>query len=311
MNQFVVGVASLKEGSTIVVSSIAGDVTHVLYSGFHPIGETLGTFSAPVNEIATERGELQRELNSAKLALVRANERFYAAGAERNQLRARAEWLQRMHTLHRAVEMLYVVDGYQVTICWDGDPISPDYHGETLELAIDKAMAEFDAEARPKWVSRDGDPHQMAEELAAARMEAAQFNGFDISKLPPILISCVAKLWPGSNGLFWDLALEKMPERIEHLLARPSAIGAEPTAESVRLTWMAKNQVAIEEMVIAAAGGDRPLWYIAERFARRGHRAPAQASSPRRVYGESEVSIEAAIDNAMERQAAGNEPYYA
>lgn len=31
---------------------------------------------------------LQRELNSAKLALVRANERFYAAGADRDQARA-------------------------------------------------------------------------------------------------------------------------------------------------------------------------------------------------------------------------------
>lgn len=48
----------------------------------------------------------------------------------------------------------------------------------------------------------------------------ALFNGFDIAKLPPILISCVAKLWPGSNGLFWEIALEKMPERIEHLMAK-------------------------------------------------------------------------------------------
>lgn len=87
----------------------------------------------------------------------------------------------------------------------------------------------------------------------------------------------------------------------------PTMASAPPMS---RLQWMAKNQVAIEEMTIAGAGGDRPLWYIAERFARRGYRAPAQAASPRRVYGESEVSIEAAIDDAMARQAAGQEPYY-
>lgn len=51
----------------------------------------------------------------------------------------------------------------------------------------------------------------------------ALFNGFDVTQLPPILISCVAKLWPGSNGLFWEVALEKMPERIEHLMARATA----------------------------------------------------------------------------------------
>jgi hypothetical protein len=81
----------------------------------------------------------------------------------------RAAWLQNMHTLHRTVEMLYVVDGYQVTLCWDGTPISPDYHGETLALAIDKAMAEFDSEARPKWIGRRGDPALIEEQLAVAR----------------------------------------------------------------------------------------------------------------------------------------------
>lgn len=85
-----------------------------------------------------------------------------------DQLAARIDWLQRMHTLHRSVEMLYVVDGYQVTVCWDGDPISTGYHGETLAAAIDKAMAEFNAWAKPKWVSRQGDPSDLAEQLATA-----------------------------------------------------------------------------------------------------------------------------------------------
>jgi len=87
---------------------------------------------------------------------------------------ARIDWLQRMHTLHRAVEMLYVVDGYHVTLTWEGTPISPDYHGETLDAAIDKAMAEFDAEARPKWIGREGEPALIEEQLAKARALLAE-----------------------------------------------------------------------------------------------------------------------------------------
>lgn len=77
----------------------------------------------------------------------------------------------------------------------------------------------FDAGAR--WA--------VAQPQAAAQADdaRAQFNGFDITKLPPILISCVAKLWPGSNGLFWESALEKMPERIEQLMRK---LAAAPTA---------------------------------------------------------------------------------
>lgn len=33
------------------------------------------------------------------------------------------EWLQRWHTLHYRVEMLYVVDGYEVTITYDDTPV--------------------------------------------------------------------------------------------------------------------------------------------------------------------------------------------
>jgi len=91
-----------------------------------------------------------------------------AYGKELAAARTRADWLQRMHTLHRAVEMLYVVDGYHVTLTWDGTPISSDYHGETLDAAIDKAMLEFDAEARPKWIGRKGEPALIEDQLATA-----------------------------------------------------------------------------------------------------------------------------------------------
>lgn len=52
-------------------------------------------------------------------------------------------WLEEMHTLHRGVEILYVVIGYEVTITRDDSPISPKYFGETLSEALNKAISEF------------------------------------------------------------------------------------------------------------------------------------------------------------------------
>jgi len=49
------------------------------------------------------------------------------------------EWIERHTTLHTTVSMLYVVDGYEVTLLWDGNPISPVFHGETLLEALNAA----------------------------------------------------------------------------------------------------------------------------------------------------------------------------
>lgn len=55
--------------------------------------------------------------------------------------KARLDWLQAQHTLHRAVEVLYVVDGYELTVTYDGNPITGyRYHGDTLRAAIDLAI---------------------------------------------------------------------------------------------------------------------------------------------------------------------------
>lgn len=62
------------------------------------------------------------------------------------------EWLERANTLHRQVDMLYVVDGFQVTLLWDGLPIAQDFHGATLELALGAAMHGFDLDAPPCFV---------------------------------------------------------------------------------------------------------------------------------------------------------------
>jgi hypothetical protein len=55
----------------------------------------------------------------------------------------RLEWLEKHSTLHTSVEILYVVDGYEVTVVnEDGiTDMSPRFHGATLAEAIDKAIA--------------------------------------------------------------------------------------------------------------------------------------------------------------------------
>lgn len=50
------------------------------------------------------------------------------------------EWLESMHTLHGAVEILYVVDGYQIQRTYDdsdvGDPIKENSLSECIDSAI-------------------------------------------------------------------------------------------------------------------------------------------------------------------------------
>ena len=55
---------------------------------------------------------------------------------------ARLNWMEKNHTLHRCVEILYVVDGYEVQITHDDFPVGPAYSGETMRAAIDAAMAD-------------------------------------------------------------------------------------------------------------------------------------------------------------------------
>lgn len=49
------------------------------------------------------------------------------------------EWLEDNHTLHKAVEALYVVDGYEVSITYDGNVIKGPFRAETLREAYIKA----------------------------------------------------------------------------------------------------------------------------------------------------------------------------
>ena len=53
------------------------------------------------------------------------------------------KWLEDNHPLHTSVEILYVVDGYEVTVMHENGvtPLSKTYRGETLLTAIDQARS--------------------------------------------------------------------------------------------------------------------------------------------------------------------------
>jgi hypothetical protein len=93
------------------------------------------------------------------------------AGYDYDALAAQIEWIQEVNTLHRQVEILYVVDGYEVTIEWDGVAISPDFHGETVSDAIEKAMAGFDLAAAPKWVGGERSVQEPVDRQLAAAVD--------------------------------------------------------------------------------------------------------------------------------------------
>lgn len=54
----------------------------------------------------------------------------------------RLDWFEAQHTLHKSLEVLYVVDGYELSlIAEDGDVVLATFKGETLREAIDQAMS--------------------------------------------------------------------------------------------------------------------------------------------------------------------------
>lgn len=66
------------------------------------------------------------------------------------------DWLESMHTLHVSVQGLYVVDGYEVSIYYDDNPVYT-FHGKTLFDAFKSAMAvTYDTDSR-KFVIGDQD----------------------------------------------------------------------------------------------------------------------------------------------------------
>ena len=50
------------------------------------------------------------------------------------------DYLQRHHTLHKKVDFLYVIDGYEAVVTWDDEPMSPVFKGSTLRDALEEMM---------------------------------------------------------------------------------------------------------------------------------------------------------------------------
>lgn len=113
-----------------------------------------------------------------------------------------------------------------------------------------------------------------------------------------------------------DVEIADVVEAVDRLQRAHETAQAEralfqPPQHHTRLEWLTFHSAAIEAMTSYRSGGDVPFWYVTERQPEPGADAPNSAAMGRcRVFGESEVSIEDAIDNAMERLAAGKEPYY-
>jgi len=54
------------------------------------------------------------------------------------------DYLERHHTLHKKIDFLYVVDGYQATVTWDDEPISQAYKGASIREALNELMQSGD-----------------------------------------------------------------------------------------------------------------------------------------------------------------------
>ncbi len=107
-----------------------------LLTNFHyAILDSLG--QAPVQ--LDEDGE-HRTVDASRAAILAYFDR--RKSGEGGEDAARLTWLEDMHTLHKAVEILYVVDGYHVQRTHDSNPIGPEFFGITLREAIDAARTE-------------------------------------------------------------------------------------------------------------------------------------------------------------------------
>lgn len=133
-------------------------------------GKLMFTPATPLTKLSPEDVEAIRESVAkgqswhAYEAHKAINAKLNAAEAQRDLAVSQIDWLQKVNTLHRQVDILYVVDGYEVTITWDDNPVSEGFHGETVAEAISKAMAGFDLE---KFTRVDGDIYGHERQMAA------------------------------------------------------------------------------------------------------------------------------------------------
>lgn len=76
------------------------------------------------------------------------------------------DWLEMANGLHTQVEILYVVDGYQVSLTYDSEPIET-FHGKTLREALVQAMLLWRA-------AQTVEPHPLKRRALIAQPSGAQ-----------------------------------------------------------------------------------------------------------------------------------------
>lgn len=57
------------------------------------------------------------------------------------------DFIARHTTLHKKVDFLYVVDGYEAKVTWDDNDLSPTYKGDTLKDALIALMQNGDVKS--------------------------------------------------------------------------------------------------------------------------------------------------------------------
>lgn len=82
-------------------------------------------------------------------------------------------WLADVNTLHRQVDILYVVDRYSSVVRWDENDISPEFHGATVSEAIERAMEGFNLDAAPVYMAAQS-AHGLDRQIEALRAQLAE-----------------------------------------------------------------------------------------------------------------------------------------
>jgi hypothetical protein len=54
------------------------------------------------------------------------------------------DYMERHQTLHKQVELTYVVDGYMADVTWDGVPLSETFRAGTYRGALEELMLNGD-----------------------------------------------------------------------------------------------------------------------------------------------------------------------
>jgi hypothetical protein len=114
------------------------DGCHVGYEGFEVISDVRISLPDDPQElhVATQAMETVQNLAIAETA----REGEFIQREFRFTDTQMLDYMERHQTLHKQVEIIYVVDGYWAQVTWDEVPLSPTYKAETYRGALDALM---------------------------------------------------------------------------------------------------------------------------------------------------------------------------